>query len=164
MERTFGEEIAQLELGAGRELERERLWQAHPHSPVESLAVASHARLGECGELFREPRDKLLERRRDDDLSGAASFAAIGNTYFAMAVVPRGNDEARCRLYAEDRIAAVRKAFMDMAHNPKFKEDAVKAKLEVEPTSYETVDRLVQLISTTPPEVAKRLSDAMAPK
>ncbi len=59
------------------------------------------------GELFREPRDKLLERRRTDDLSGAASFAAIGNTYFAMAIVPRGNDEARCRLYAEDRIAAV---------------------------------------------------------
>ena len=58
------------------------------------------------GELFREPRDKLLERRRTDDLSGAASFAAIGNTYFAMAIVPRGNDEARCRLYAEDRIAA----------------------------------------------------------
>ncbi len=57
-------------------------------------------------ELYREGRDKLLERRPEDALPGAATFAALDNTYFAMAVVPRGNEDARCRLFAEDRIVA----------------------------------------------------------
>lgn len=59
-----------------------------------------------AGKLEREGRDDLLKRRPEDALPGAATFAAIDNTYFAMAVVPRGNDEARCRMFAEDRIAA----------------------------------------------------------
>ncbi len=55
-------------------------------------------------ELYREGRDKLLERRPEDALPGAATFASLGNTYFELAVVPRGdNGEARCRLFAEDR-------------------------------------------------------------
>lgn len=57
-------------------------------------------------ELYREGRDKLLERRPEDALPGSAAFASLGNTYFALAVVPRGNTETRCRLFAEDRIAA----------------------------------------------------------
>lgn len=57
-------------------------------------------------ELYREGRDKLLERRPEDALGGAATFVALGNTYFELAVVPRGNAEARCRLFAEDRVAA----------------------------------------------------------
>ncbi|MDO9015986.1 MAG: membrane protein insertase YidC [Deltaproteobacteria bacterium] len=57
-------------------------------------------------ELYREARDKLLERRPEDALPGAASFVSLGNTYFELAVVPRGNGEARCRLFADDRIAA----------------------------------------------------------
>jgi YidC/Oxa1 family membrane protein insertase len=56
--------------------------------------------------LFREGRDKLLERRPEDALAGPANFVALGNTYFELAVVPRGNGEARCRLFAEDRVAA----------------------------------------------------------
>jgi YidC/Oxa1 family membrane protein insertase len=56
-------------------------------------------------ELYREGRDKLLERRPDEALPGAATFAGLGNTYFELAVVPRGNAEARCRLFAEDRVA-----------------------------------------------------------
>lgn len=56
--------------------------------------------------LEREGRDDLLKRRPEDALPGAATFAAIGNTYFAMAVVPRGNEEARCRMFAEDRIVS----------------------------------------------------------
>ncbi len=57
-------------------------------------------------ELYREGRDKLLERRPEDALPGAASFVALGNTYFELAVVPQGSAEARCRLFAEDRVAA----------------------------------------------------------
>jgi len=57
-------------------------------------------------ELFREGRDKLLERRPEDALPGGAAFVALDNTYFELAVVPRGNAEARCRLFAEDRVAS----------------------------------------------------------
>jgi len=57
-------------------------------------------------ELYREGRDKLLERRPEDALPGAAAFVALDNTYFELAVVPRGNAEARCRLFAEDRVAS----------------------------------------------------------
>jgi hypothetical protein len=52
---------------------------------------------------------------------------------------------------------------MAMAKDPHFKDDAKKAKLEVEPSSYETVNKLVDTISKTSPEVAKRLSDATTP-
>ena len=62
-----------------------------------------------------------------------------------------------------DRVAALRTAFVAMAKDPQFKEDAEKSKLEVAPTSYETVTKLVDLISTTSPEVAARLTDAMTP-
>lgn len=62
-----------------------------------------------------------------------------------------------------DRVAALRTAFVTMAKDPHFKEDAEKSKLEVAPTSYETVNKLVDLISTTSPEVAARLTDAMTP-
>ena len=64
----------------------------------------------------------------------------------------------------EDRVAAVRTAFMAMANDPHFKEDAKKAKLEVEPSSYESVNKLVDLISKTSPAVAQRLTDATTPK
>jgi tripartite-type tricarboxylate transporter receptor subunit TctC len=64
----------------------------------------------------------------------------------------------------EDRVAAVRTAFMAMANDSHFKEDAKKAKLEVEPSSYESVNKLVDLISKTSPTVAKRLSDATMPQ
>jgi tripartite-type tricarboxylate transporter receptor subunit TctC len=62
-----------------------------------------------------------------------------------------------------DRVAALRDAFMAMAKDPKFQEDAEKSKLEVAPSSWESVESLVHLISTTPADVAKRLTDAMTP-
>jgi tripartite-type tricarboxylate transporter receptor subunit TctC len=62
-----------------------------------------------------------------------------------------------------DRVVALRDAFMAMAKDSKFREDAEKSKLEVAPSSWESVEKLVDLINTTPANVAKRLTDAMAP-
>ena len=54
-------------------------------------------------ELYREPRDKLLERTPDAVLPGPSRFVAIGNLYFTTALVPRAGGDANCRLSAEDR-------------------------------------------------------------
>lgn len=53
-------------------------------------------------ELWREGREKLQERAAESVFAGNANFAAIGNLYFAMALAPRGNAEAQCRLWALD--------------------------------------------------------------
>ncbi len=55
--------------------------------------------------LERESRDDLEKRSASNALAGAAGFVALNNLYFATAVVPRGNTEARCRMWAEDRAA-----------------------------------------------------------
>jgi YidC/Oxa1 family membrane protein insertase len=55
------------------------------------------------GELYREGRDNLLERRGDALFPGNARFVGVGNLYFVSALVPQGNAEVRCRLFAEDR-------------------------------------------------------------
>jgi tripartite-type tricarboxylate transporter receptor subunit TctC len=84
------------------------------------------------------------------------------NLYFAQKTIARPSMMGPG--VPADRVAAVRTAFMAMAKDPQFKEDAKKAKLEVEPSSYETVNKLVDVISKTSPDVAKRLSDATTPK
>jgi tripartite-type tricarboxylate transporter receptor subunit TctC len=63
----------------------------------------------------------------------------------------------------DDRVAALRTAFTTMAKDPQFQQDAERSKLEVAPTSWESVDQLVHLISTTSPDVAARLTNAMTP-
>ncbi len=55
------------------------------------------------GELYRKERDDLLARRGDQLFPGNARFVAVGNLYFVSALVPHGNAEVRCRLFAEDR-------------------------------------------------------------
>jgi hypothetical protein len=44
-----------------------------------------------------------------------------------------------------------------------FKADAQKAKLEVEPTPGESVEKVVALIASTPAEMLKRLEEAVNP-
>jgi hypothetical protein len=60
-----------------------------------------------------------------------------------------------------DRLAALRKAFMDMAADPAFTEDAAKARLSVNPTSGESITRVVELIAKTPKPVSQRLTDIL---
>lgn len=63
-----------------------------------------------------------------------------------------------------DRVAALRKAFVDMSRDPAFKADAKKAKLEVDPTPGESVEKVVALITSTPAQISKRLEEAVNPK
>ena len=65
--------------------------------------------------------------------------------------------------FPPDRLTALRKGFMEMAADADFKSDAAKAHLEVNPTSYETVQAFVALTKSTTPEVAKRLTDILNP-
>jgi tripartite-type tricarboxylate transporter receptor subunit TctC len=56
----------------------------------------------------------------------------------------------------EERLALLRKAFVDTLKDPEFLADAEKAKLEINPVPGEEVQELVREIYKTPPEVAKR--------
>lgn len=62
-----------------------------------------------------------------------------------------------------ERVAVLRKAFMEMANDPDFIADAAKMKLEVNPSSSESVEEVIKVIASTPPEVAKQLADAVTP-
>jgi tripartite-type tricarboxylate transporter receptor subunit TctC len=62
----------------------------------------------------------------------------------------------------EDRLAALRKAFMDTLKDPEFLAEAEKAKLEINPVPGNEVQDLVREIYKTPPEVAKRAAALVA--
>jgi tripartite-type tricarboxylate transporter receptor subunit TctC len=60
-----------------------------------------------------------------------------------------------------ERVAALRKAFMDTMNDKDFLADAAKAKLEINPVDGEKVQALVKEIYATPPEVAKQAAAAL---
>jgi tripartite-type tricarboxylate transporter receptor subunit TctC len=62
----------------------------------------------------------------------------------------------------EDRVAALRKAFMDTMKDPAFLAEAQKAKLEITPVSGADLQKLVQDIYAQPKEIAERASKALA--
>jgi tripartite-type tricarboxylate transporter receptor subunit TctC len=61
-----------------------------------------------------------------------------------------------------DRVAAIRKAFVDMTNDAAFKRDADKSKLEIEPATGEAVDKVIKLIAATPDDIGKRLTQAIS--
>jgi tripartite-type tricarboxylate transporter receptor subunit TctC len=61
-----------------------------------------------------------------------------------------------------DRVALLRAAFTAMAKSPEFQRDAAKSKLDIEPTSGESVEKIVKLIASASPDIIKRLSAALA--
>lgn len=62
-----------------------------------------------------------------------------------------------------DRIAAMRAAFEKMAVDPEFLDDAKKSGLDVEPMNGAAVDKIMQLIASTPANIGKKLADAITP-
>ena len=52
-----------------------------------------------------------------------------------------------------DRVAALRKAFMDTLADPEFRATAEKAKLEINPVSGEELQALVEKLLKTPADV-----------
>jgi hypothetical protein len=63
-----------------------------------------------------------------------------------------------------DRLAVLRSAFMAMANDEAFHKDAAKAKLEVAPSSYAEIEKVVHTISTTPTSVVERLAKVVTPQ
>jgi len=60
-----------------------------------------------------------------------------------------------------DRVAALRKAFMDTMADKDFLADAAKARLEIDPVPGEQVEALVKEIYATPPDVAQQAAAAL---
>jgi tripartite-type tricarboxylate transporter receptor subunit TctC len=60
-----------------------------------------------------------------------------------------------------DRVAALRKAFMDTMADKDFLAEAEKAQLEITPVSGEAVQKLVAEVYQTPPEIAKKAADLL---
>jgi tripartite-type tricarboxylate transporter receptor subunit TctC len=62
-----------------------------------------------------------------------------------------------------DRIAALRKAFMELKDDPEFRADAENTGIPVDPTPAEQIDAYVKLTTSAPPEVVRRLTDILNP-
>ena len=62
-----------------------------------------------------------------------------------------------------ERIAALRAAFSALAKDPEFLAEAERSKIEVAPIAGEEVDKIVALITATPPAIAERFRKAFAP-
>ena len=60
-----------------------------------------------------------------------------------------------------DRVAALRKAFMEAFQEPAFKADAEKVRLDIDPISGEEVQALVAKVFATPPAIVEKLKQAM---
>ncbi|HEY7662053.1 MAG TPA: hypothetical protein VH934_02900 [Xanthobacteraceae bacterium] len=62
------------------------------------------------------------------------------------------------------RLAELRAAFAALASDQEFLSDAERSGLEAAPLAGEAVDRIIALIAGTPPELARRLTAAIAPR
>jgi tripartite-type tricarboxylate transporter receptor subunit TctC len=58
-----------------------------------------------------------------------------------------------------DRVAIMRKAFMDTMNDPEFKDDMAKQNLEYTPKDGKAIADLIQEMATTPPAVIKRYKE-----
>lgn len=76
----------------------------------------------------------------------------IGRPYIAPPNIP------------EDRLKALRKAFMDMTKDPAFIADVEKNKREVNPVSGEDIQKLIERIAKTDKAILAKLDDAMVYK
>jgi len=56
-----------------------------------------------------------------------------------------------------ERLAALRRAFMSLAKDPDFTDDAAKSQLQVNPASGESVQKIAAMIASAPDSVAARL-------
>jgi len=63
-----------------------------------------------------------------------------------------------------ERIAILRKAFIELAQDKEFLADAEKAKLEFNYVPSEEIDKVVKQIASTPADIAERYAKAFAPQ
>ncbi|HUI96479.1 MAG TPA: hypothetical protein VLX44_12050 [Xanthobacteraceae bacterium] len=88
------------------------------------------------------------------DLAGSAEQRQILRMIFARQVM--GRPFLAPPGVPADRVAALRKAFMETMADKDFLADSAKAKLEINPVPGEQVEALVKEIDATPPDIAKQ--------
>jgi tripartite-type tricarboxylate transporter receptor subunit TctC len=74
---------------------------------------------------------------------------ALGRPYLAPPGIP------------QDRVDALRKAFMDTMQDKEFLAEAEKAQLEITPIGGDALQKLVAEVYKTPPEIAKKAAEAL---
>jgi tripartite-type tricarboxylate transporter receptor subunit TctC len=74
---------------------------------------------------------------------------ALGRPYLAPPGIP------------QDRVDALRKAFMDTMQDKEFLAEAEKAQLEITPIAGDALQKLVADVYKTPPEIAQKAADAL---
>ena len=62
-----------------------------------------------------------------------------------------------------DRLAALRAAFLTMGKDEEFRKDAEKVHLDIDMTSNEAIEKVVNTISSTPPKIVERFAKINAP-
>jgi tripartite-type tricarboxylate transporter receptor subunit TctC len=87
------------------------------------------------------------------DLANTAEQGQILKLIFARQVM--GRPFLAPPKVPADRVAALRKAFMDTMKDPELLAEADKAQLEITPVSGEAIQKLVKDVYETPPEVAR---------
>jgi tripartite-type tricarboxylate transporter receptor subunit TctC len=92
--------------------------------------------------------------KRDEDRKVFALFylqQAVGHPVLAPPGVP------------SDRLKALRAAFMNMGRDQRFRADAAKAHIKIDLTSNESIEKVVQVISTASPATIERFAELNAP-
>ena len=63
----------------------------------------------------------------------------------------------------EDRLEALRAAFMMLKDDADFRADAEKTGIEVDPTPAQKIDEYIKLTTSASPEVVRRLTEILNP-
>ena len=120
----------------------------HKIAVLAQLSLTKHAELGNVPGV--EDLAKTDEQRQILKLIFARQ--TMGRPFLAPPAVP------------QDRVDALRKAFMDTMNDKEFLADAEKAQLEIAPVAGDKVQALVQEIYQTPPEIAKKAAGLLQVK
>ncbi len=118
--------------------------------PVAQLSERGHPELNAMGLplTVSYTRDALSRRV----LAIVYSQQLFARPYFVASDVPA------------DRVAALRRAFMETWNDPDLMREAGKMKLEIEPAPGETIQNLLKTVYASPPDVLKAAKAAVSPK
>jgi tripartite-type tricarboxylate transporter receptor subunit TctC len=109
------------------------------------LSLEKHADLPDVPLIM----DMVKSREQRDVLKLVFARQVMGRPFLAPPGVPA------------ERLAALRRAFMDTMQDKAFLAEAEKIKLEITPVSGEAVQKLVAEIYATPPEIVKQAAQAV---
>jgi len=112
---------------------------------IAQLGIHAHPEMTKLGAPLLMDKAPDGESRRIMEV--LFSRLAIGRPILTTPGVPK------------ERVALLRKAFMDTMKDPAFLKEAAMLKLEVNPLSGEKVEEMLQRVSTYPPEVLVRVKE-----